>query len=130
VDANGSYEPLSFFSSYSNVESYLKNATATNMAYMLSAQLLVTEFNICLGRDDALASIFLPAVPGMDQAHLDALAAHGITGNVVQVQAILNAAIAELKSAPYTPGGSADRTYEEALKDIFDAINNNLPIFM
>jgi hypothetical protein len=140
VDANGQYVPLSFFSTYANVQSYLLNATATNMAYMLSAQLLTTEFNILLGRVDpteqiSVAQVTIPSTGQFMSSSLEqSLKNHGVTasvGGVVTIQTLLTDAIAELMVAPYTVVSGDARSYEEALKDCFDAINNNeLAIFV
>jgi hypothetical protein len=40
------------------------------------------------------------------------------------IQELINAAVAELKLKPNTTTTSVDRTFEKALKDCFDAINN------
>jgi len=77
----------------------------------------------CSASDQWHPHIFVPAV-GLSQARRTALAAHGFGGNVLLLQNVLNASIAQLRVAPKTIGGSADRTYEEGLKTIFDTINN------
>jgi hypothetical protein len=145
VDGSGNYKLLSFFSSYANVRSYLLNASATNMAYMLSAQLLTTEFNVYLGRVDATKSIYVPAVtlPTTGQFMSSTLQNALITqpagaspwtqvsiGGVANIQAILNASIAQLKANPNTIASGGNRTYQEALKDLLDGINNNEAIFL
>jgi hypothetical protein len=137
VDAKGHFEPLSFFKTYANVRTYLLNATATNMAYMLSAQLLTTEFNVCLGRVNALGSIFVPMVtiPGSSTpiplTLQSSLASHGVSSmGVAVINDILTAAVGALKAAPYTVASGASRTFEEGLKDLLDAINNNENIFV
>jgi hypothetical protein len=137
VDGKGHYEPLSFFKTYANVRTYLLNAKATNMAYMLSAQLLTTEFNVGLGKVSSYASIFVPMVtiPGsstsISSTLQNSLQTHGVShAGVAKVQDILIAAVAELKAAPYTVSSGSDRTFEEALKDLLDAINNNENIFV
>jgi hypothetical protein len=137
VDAKGHFEPLSFFKTYANVRTYLLNATATNMAYMLSAQLLTTEFNVCLGRVNALGSIFVPMVtiPGSSTpiplTLQSSLASHGVSSmGVAVINDILTATVGALKAAPYTVASGASRTFEEGLKDLLDAINNNENIFV
>ncbi len=137
VGATG-YVPLSSFSSYSFVSSYLLGAaTASNMAYQLSAQLLTAEFNVVLGKLDTAKFIYVPAVTIPSTGQLisstlqTSLQTNGVSSaGVAKIQDILNAAIAVLKRAPNTTTASADRDYEEALKDCLDGINNNEKIFL
>jgi len=149
VNGSGVYQTVAFFSTYANVKSYLLNANATNMAYMLSAQLLTTEFNICLGKVVAAKSIYVPAVtlPGTS-THLSATLQNALAtnnganpwaqvsgvspdpGGVAKIQTILDAAIAQLKVNPNTTAAGPNRTYQEALKDLLDGINNNETIFL
>ncbi|MFM7097808.1 MAG: hypothetical protein ACKO16_10400 [Gemmataceae bacterium] len=137
VDANGNYKPLSFFSSYANVRNYLLGATASNMGYMLSAQLLTTEFNVQLGRIFASKSIIASAV-AMPIASQNSMSVNNGALNWMQVsysgvaniQTILNAAIASLKASPNTLTSGPDRVYQEGLKCLLDAMNNNQSIFL
>ncbi len=146
VDANGNYETTAWLQSYANVKSYLLNASSTNMAYMLSAQLLTAELNVQLGRVNATTSIFVPAVTlvgtnqylskGLKQSlqnnDVFSTVTHPVSdpSGIALIQDILDAAIAELANAPITTAAGADRTFEEALKDCLDAINNNEVIFI
>jgi hypothetical protein len=128
VDGNGNYLSNSSMASYSNVKNFLLGAKGKNIANMTSAQLLTTEFNVVLGRVDPTVQVYIPAV-GLSSDQTNALASHGI-GSLATVQSLLNAAIAELIIAPKPGNGSPDGIYEGALETIFDAINNNKPIFM
>jgi hypothetical protein len=138
VDANGNYEPDSFLLLYSNVQSFLKHATATNMANMLSAQLLTTELNVFLGYVDPTTSIFVPAVtiPGTTQTLSSVLQNALVTddvstaGGVANIQNILDASIAELAADPNAVAGDPFRILDEALKDCLDGINANESIFI
>jgi len=102
------------------------------MAFKLSVQLLTTEINILLGKVDPATSIFVPAVtiPGTSQTLSStlqtSLQTNGVSdpSGIANIQDILNAAIAQLRS------GSSDSTFEEALKDCLDGINNNEAIFI
>jgi uncharacterized repeat protein (TIGR01451 family) len=137
VDGSGNYKPLSFFSSYANVRSYLLGANATNMAYMLSVQLLTTEFNIQFGRISALKSILASAV-AMPMASQNSLSSNNGANSWMQVsysgvaniQTILDAAISSLKASPNTISSGPDRVYQEGLKCLLDAMNNNQSIFL
>ena len=51
-------------------------------------------------------------------------------GGAATINTALNAAILLLKNNPLTKANSANRSYQEALKDIFDSINNNQSIFI
>jgi hypothetical protein len=145
VDGSGIYKTVAFFGTYANVKSYLLGASATNMAYMLSAQLLTTEFNVCLGKVNATKSIYVPAVRipatglSMSATLQNALSAQPAGANpwtqvsfagIASIQAILNASIAQLKANPNTIAAGGNRTYQEALKDLLDGINNNQAIFL
>src|SRR5262249_25397055 len=120
--------PLSFFASYANFKSFLQNQGT--LANKLSIQLLTTEVNVFLGKVDAGSSIYVPAVTVSGQAMSstlqNSLQANNVSNpsGIAKVQAILNKAIEQLKSA--TP----DATFEEALKDCLDAINGNQAIFI
>jgi hypothetical protein len=148
VDGNGNYLSQSYFSTYANVANYLKNASATNMAYMLGAQMLGTEFNIAAKYVNASQSVYIPNV-GMSSADTNALqnpdqyAGTGktnglapVTGNYVQISTAINDAITALLVAPNTSykspttNQSQIRYYQEALQNIFVSINQNGNIFV
>jgi hypothetical protein len=136
VDANGNYIAASSFSSYSFVSGYLSGASATNMAYMLSAQLLATEFNNVAGYVNPNKTIAIANVGGetkADQAALKSPPSHpGVSpiGSFATIQQVINDTIAELIAAPNTIASTLDRTFEEALMNIFVAINQNGNIFV
>ena len=137
------YVPLSSFSGsngYTFVKNYLLNATATNMAYMLSAQLLAMEFNVFFGRVTATDSISVSAT-GISANLQHALTVQPVgakhwtqittvDGGVASIQSILNAAIEQLRYNPNTVASGGNRTYQEALKCLLDAMNNNMAIFI
>jgi hypothetical protein len=131
VDAFGNHLSDAFFQSYSNIRSFLTGG-GSNMANRLSQQLLATEFNVLLGNVNAATSIYVPAVtiPGTTQTLSstlqNSLIANGVStaSGVANIQAMMNASIAALNSA------NPDATFLEALKDCFDAINNNEAIFI
>jgi len=141
VDGNGSYITLASFKSFSFVSTFLTNASSSsNMASMLSAQLLATMFNVTSGKVFAGSSIDIVAVSGLSSTMIQSLQTApipDITGgtgalynDVINVQDLINAAIAELKLHPLTVVSGTNRVYQEALKDCFDAINNNQAIFL
>ena len=88
-------------------KSWLQNANATNMAYMLSVHLACMQLNVLSG---------------------------GVSGNcwaqtpqgAMQISAVMAAANQALALDPYTPAGDPNRATQEFLKNILDAANNNL----
>ncbi len=131
VDVNGNYEPVSWLQSYSNVQSFLQHPSS-NIANNLSVQLLTTEFNVALGKVDATTSIYVPSIPTENSPEEAALSAHSVTdaSGIANVQDFLNAAITELAAAPNPTSGSADATFESALRDGSQAINLNETVFI
>lgn len=120
-------------------QKWLTSANANNMANMLSAQLAATWLNVNTGKVSATSYIDINKVTivgsgaPLSQTFINSLHAHGIDTDLNgfdQVSAFIYAAKLELATANLTIGASADRTYEEALKNIFDAINNNESIFV
>jgi hypothetical protein len=132
VDSNGNYLSDTFLQSYSNVKSFLRSANASNMANMLSAQLLTTELNAILGNVNATTSIFTPMVSGLSSTLQNSLVTNGVStaSGVANIQNILDASIAQLIADANPAHGSADATFDEALKDLLDAINSNEVIFI
>lgn len=102
-----------FGTSYSTFKSWLSKATATNMAYMLSAQLAAMTLNVRNDLVDGDALIYAP----------DTAAANGF--GFATVNAVMTEAAAALVSDGYTPSGDPDRTVQEALKNALDNANNN-----
>jgi hypothetical protein len=104
-----------FSTAYSNFRTWLLSATATNMAYMLSAQLSATELDAAYtgvnSGDNVLLSPSLAACYGSPTANIGA---------------VMTAANAALCADGVTLSGSPDRAPQECLKSILDAINNNL----
>jgi hypothetical protein len=103
------------FGNYAAFRNWLLNATAVNMAYMLSAQLAASELNV--------------AYNGLSSSHLLVLPADlaecwgSPTATLAQVHA---AALTSLATYGFTPDGHPQRHYQECLKNILDKSNNNL----
>ena len=140
VDANGNYMSLSYFSSYANLKSYLQGASTTNMAYRLSAQLLVLELNARLGYVNLASSVSV-AKAGLAPALQSALTTMPtgatawsrittVDGGIASIQAVANAAIAHLRANPRTQALDGNRTYQDALASLMEAINGNQGIFI
>jgi hypothetical protein len=89
---------------YSALKSWLLSATATNMAYMLSAQLATMELNVFNGFVNGNA-FYVPAGKTINQIMSDANASLGLYG--------------------LTLSGHPQRANQEQLKIWLDALNNN-----
>jgi len=149
------YLTLAELGSYTKLRNVMLQATATNMANMLSAQLLATVLNsgfaagvTCLINTgiSTSESIYLPSMTrlsGKSNATVQGwLRAGGINtsinpgvktsagDNYVTIQELICAAVKELKTNKNTTATSKDRNFQEALKSSFDGINNGDPIFV
>lgn len=105
VNADGS--AAAPFASLSAYASWLQRANATNMAYMLSAQLVGMYNNVRVGNASRYCRIHDP-----------------VLGNTT-IGAVLDAAVLSLYLYPLTPSGHPERANQEALKHALDAANNN-----
>jgi hypothetical protein len=99
--------------SYSQFRTWILAANATNMAYMLSAQLAAMKLNVAAGFVAGDAFVYAPGVPGANPL------------GFISINDLMAAATAELAAHPYTPAGSAFRGLQENLKDALDSANNN-----
>lgn len=108
--AGGAFDP----SGYAAFRAWLLSATATNMAYMLSAQLSAMELNVYNGLVNGGALVY---APGTQSANALGFA------TVSNLMAEANTA---LGANGLTLAGSPDRAYQEALKNALDNANNNL----
>ncbi len=106
-----------FSTSYTNFRTWLLNATATNMAYMLSAQLATMELNVNYGGTPA--NTLLLTGPGPN-------ASCDITNSLgyVSISNLMSDAIRELRANGSTLSGSADRSCQEFKKTALDDANN------
>jgi hypothetical protein len=93
--------------------SWILNATAINMAYMLSAQLAAMELNVEGGFVSGTALVYAPAVTGSS------------TLGFISINDLMAAAVTAL-SDQYTPAGDPNRAEQEDIKNALDAANNNL----
>lgn len=107
--AGGDFDPVS----YAAFRTWLLGANATNMAYMLSAQLAAMQLNVLAGFVNGGALIF---APGTKSANASGFAS---------VNAIIAEANAELGMHATAYAGDSWRSYQEALKNALDKANNN-----
>ena len=89
------------------LDAWLKKADATNMAYMLSAQLAAMELNVLHGFVDPTK--IAPCYGGT-------------------IAALITAANDALLADQNTPAGDPHRTTQEALKSCLDSLNNGGPV--
>ncbi len=103
VGANGqAFDPANA----AQVASFLKNATATNMANMASAQLAAMQLNVLHGLVSPAANVW--------------------DGTLFRtVASVIAAAEAALTADGLTPSGDPNRASQDALKDVLDRSNNN-----
>lgn len=99
---------------YNQFRSWLLNATATNMAYMLSAQLAAMKLNVLNGFVSGDAMIYAPGASSASAL------------GFVTINAIVAEADAELGLHGLVVAGSDYRAYQELLKNALDKANNNL----
>lgn len=110
-NANGSdFNPAS----YSSFRTWLLNATATNMAYMLSAQLAAMALNVNNGLVSGSSLLYAPGAQGANGA------------GFISVSALIAEANTELGLHGLVLSDSPFRSYQEALKNALDRGNNNL----
>ena len=128
---------------YAALQTWLKSANATNMGYMLSAQLAATalseEASLALNSNTYVNSKnILDGFYGQINAALNTFYnTVGISyvnefGNnaFISVGNLMKAADLTLGVDGHTPSGDVLRSYQEALKNALDAINNNQLLFV
>jgi hypothetical protein len=98
---------------YAQFRTWLLNASATNMAYMLSAQLAAMALNVEAGSVSGTALIY---APGTTSANALGFAT---------VNAVMAEADAALAADGSTPSGDPNRVIQTALKNALDKANNN-----
>jgi hypothetical protein len=96
------------------LNTWLLNATATNMAYMLSAQLAAMELNVSHG-----------FVGGAALVYEQCLTNYGYPTGFISINDLMTAANSELCAHGLTKDGSPYRAYQECLKNALDDANNN-----
>lgn len=110
VDASGNpFDPTS----YAQFRTWLLGANATNMAYMLSAQMAAMALNVRAGFVNPNALVYAPGTSSANPA------------GFARVGDLINEANAELGAHPTAFSGDPWRSYQEALKDALDWANNN-----
>ena len=109
--ANGNLFTISggkFADAYKAFRTWILSATATNMSYMLSAQLAATQLDIAYNKLNGNDLVLDPK------------------GNWVSINQVVSDAIAFLATHGNTTASGPDRNLAEAYKNIFDHLNNNV----
>src|SRR5438874_11311977 len=106
------------------LNSWLLNANATNMAYMLSAQLVAMELNVFTNHVNGAAMVYAPALLNPSFPATTGLNALGFI-SINDLMAAANAYLGGPNGCPTIVAG-IPRSYEEALKTALDSGNNNL----
>jgi hypothetical protein len=116
VNANGTiFDPAS----YTAFRTWLLNANATNMAYMLSAQLAAMKLNVLNGKVDGPTQVYAGAAPaGCTVAGLS-------TTGFITINDLISAANGSLFTNPNTTASGAARTCQQFMKNALDNANNN-----
>ncbi|HKP46532.1 MAG TPA: hypothetical protein VJT50_08025 [Pyrinomonadaceae bacterium] len=109
--AGTSFDPAN----YAAFRSWILSATATNMAYMLSAQLAAMELNVLNNKVTGGSMVYAPCLIGQGAN------AFGF----ISVTDLMNLANASLGGSPNTTAAGAVRTYQECIKNALDDANNN-----
>jgi hypothetical protein len=113
--SGGVFDPAS----YSAFRTWLLNATATNMAYMLSAQLAAMELNVRHSFVSGGALVFAGTAPA--GCSIPGLSPLGF----ISISDLMSDANSELGADGLTLAGNHDRTCQEFKKNALDAANNN-----
>src|SRR5215213_6108331 len=110
---DGSGANKDFACNYATFRTWLLSASATNMAYMLSAQLAAMELNVEAGNVNGNALIYAPGTASANSL------------GFATVNAVMAEANTELGLHGFTVSAGPDRTLQESLKTALDKGNNN-----
>jgi hypothetical protein len=119
--------PATLKAAYDSFKAWLGSANATNMAYMLSAQLAAMKLNTLNGLVNPASLVYAPGLLPFDAVNdIPGLNALGF----ISVADLITAANADLGLHGNTTTGSF-RAYQEALKNVIDAANqDNSTVFV
>ena len=110
-----------YYAAGQSLSSWLLNATAKNMAYMLSAQYAAMYLNIYANPGTPVAPNAIIAAAGTASA-----AAYGNgTSGFAPLSWVMAEAVSELAAASSTPAGTEHRAVQESIKTALDMANNN-----
>jgi hypothetical protein len=115
----------SFSQAFAAWSTWLANASATNMAYMLSAQLAAMRLNVLAGYVQGGALLYAPELAPFIGSIYPTTGLDPVS-KFITVNSLMTLANNELGVDGYTPSGDARRPYQNALKTVLDRANNNL----
>jgi hypothetical protein len=98
---------------YAQLKTWLSKASATNMAYMLSAQLAAMELNVLNGKVAGTALVYAPGVTGANGA------------GFITVDALIAEANAALAADGLTKSGDPNRNYQQTLMNALNQANQD-----
>lgn len=113
VDAKGNFVT---FATYKAFQTWLKNATATNMANMLSAQKVALKLAVLTGTLSLTDHVYAPGAPVEWGAN---------PAGFIAIGDLLSFTETELSLNPYVRSGISLRTQQEALKNALENIDVN-----
>ena len=136
VNASGAL--VAPFANYSVFRTWILSANATNMAYMLSAQLAAMELNVAFGNENGNTVVFVPASDSTGAGALigqtlfngdgfghKANINQAVGGWTITINDLMSAAVTSLGANKVTVASGSVRTYQDALKTLIDQLNNN-----
>jgi hypothetical protein len=100
------------------LSNWLVRASATNMAYALSAQLAAMQLNVRHNFVNGSALVYAPGLLLYGTAGMN-------SAGFISINDLMAAAAAEIQAHALTTSGSPDRADQEALKDALEDANNN-----
>lgn len=100
---------------YKAFRTWILSATATNMSFMLSAQLAAMELNVEAGMVSDGSIVYAPSCGST-----------GVGDDFATIGSLMDTAEAALCADSYTPDGDPHRSGYECLKTSLDRANNNL----
>jgi hypothetical protein len=133
-NANGTVHT---FTSVADLQSFINGASATNMANMLSAQTIATILNRQVGFINGSSYVYVGGISGNQYLNIGSPGLVNSNG-FAQINALIAASVLELQTnnnangtgTLYVLSNDPRRNYEEALKNVFDAINSDNQIFL
>jgi hypothetical protein len=108
--SGASFDPAT----YASFRTWLLSANATNMAYMLSAQMAATHLNVLNGKVSSSALVYAPSCGNT-----------GVGSSYITIADLLTAAHDALGANGLTVAASPERDRQECLKNALDNSNNN-----
>ncbi len=112
--SGGDFDPTT----NAELRKWLLDGNATNMAYMLSVQMAAMHLNLRVGFATADPMLYAPGLATVN------------TAGFISASGLVAEANASLGTDGYTRAGTPVRVYQERLKNVLDAGNNDRDIFV